>query len=133
MLTRIEINDLLHDARMDSIRGKVKDSLLKCDIEWVMISRYLRAMNEIEFNKEACKEDEREEWDKILANTIEEYNAVKDRANDVELYTDQLHNNESWLHHTVTSIGVCFLVNFTYRRNCKWLFPEPCRIIHWYS
>ncbi|KAK8794057.1 hypothetical protein WA171_003183, partial [Blastocystis sp. BT1] len=95
MLTRIEINDLLHDARMDSIRGKVKDSLLK----------YLRAMNEIEFNKEACKEDEREEWDKILANTIEEYNAVKDRANDVELYTDQLHNNESWLHHTVTSIG----------------------------
>ena len=104
MLTRIEINDLLHDARMDSIRGKVKDSLLKCDIEWVMISRYLRAMNEIEFNKEACKEDEREEWDKILANTIEEYNAVKDRANDVELYTDQLHNNESWLHHTVTSI-----------------------------
>ena len=110
MLTRPEIDDLLHDARMDSIHGRVKESLLKYPILLIMINRYMRAMNEIEFNKEACGEEEKEEWDKIQKNAIEEYNAVRDTAKDIKLYTDQLHNNQSWFHHTVSSIGMFYLL-----------------------
>ena len=71
-------------------------------------------MNEIESNKQACREEEREEWDKMLTNTIEEYNAVKDTSDNVELYTDQLHNNKSWLDQTATSIGMRSLIGFPF-------------------
>ena len=65
----------------------------------------MKAMNEIEFIKEQCPKEELEEWDRLQKNALEEYNATRENAPDIELYTDNLNTNQSWMDYTFNSLG----------------------------
>ena len=65
----------------------------------------MKAMNEIEFIKEQGPKEELEEWDRLQKNALEEYNATREHAPDIELYTDNLNTNQSWMDYTFSSIG----------------------------
>ena len=54
----------------------------------------MKAMNEVELHIGSATEDEKIEWNRIQKNMIEEYNALRDRSQDVSFYADQLHSNQ---------------------------------------
>lgn len=52
----------------------------------------MKAMNEVELHIGSATEEEKIEWNRLQKNMIEEYNALRDRSQDVSFYADQLHN-----------------------------------------
>lgn len=106
MLSKSEIESILHEARMDNIQHRTKTSLLKSVFFIFITYRYMKAMNEIEFHKEQCSGAELEEWVRLQKDVVEEYNATRENAQDIEMYTDQLNTNQSWASYAMSGIGM---------------------------
>lgn len=93
--TREEIEANLHEARIAGLNGRTKESLLKLLLVALVMCRYIDVMNDIERIKDSCAEEEKSGWEKLIGETVTEYNALKSANPDIMIYADSLNTGSS--------------------------------------